>query len=138
MSRDSAYPTRVGNYVKRWSVFVAIGAVALSCLAQEDGRPGCTTILDEAKFGKPASKANKYNVSVLWRQEGNAITVKAKSTANGVGTSSTESNWVAVGVGWTPLQYDKDLYFRVNYYGTGYTLDVAVSELGSASCSWGQ
>ena len=113
------------------------GLAATSCFAQEDGKQGCTTILDEAKFGKPKSQANKYNVTVLWRVDGNTIQVKAKSTANGVGTSSTETKWYPVGFGWAPLQYQNDLYFRVNYLGANsYTLDAAISELGSASCSW--
>ena len=115
-----------------------LGLVFSCCHAQdEEGRPGCTAILDEAKYGKPKAQANKYNVSAAWRKIAAGIQVRARSSANGVGGSNVTTEWRPVGFGWVALDYAHNLHFRVSYSpDTGYTLDVSIPELGFETCSW--
>jgi hypothetical protein len=115
--------------------------LALACTCghaqEENGRPGCTAILDEAALGKPKSQSNKYTVAASWRSGPGGTQVRATSSANGVGGSNVTTEWRPVGFGWIALDYSHNLYYRVSYSpDSGYTLDVSIPELGSGTCSW--
>lgn len=105
-------------------------------IAQDAERRGCTATLDEARYGKPKSQANKFAVTASWRNVGKTVQVRAEATANGVGTNAETQEWRPVGFGWIALDYQRNLYYRISYSEDGYQLDASIPELGSESCTW--
>lgn len=110
-----------------------LGLPGAPCHAQDEGRPGCSATLDEAKFGKARPAAKKYKVTVQWRAYPGGIEALAHAT----GGAEVLQDWHPAGFGWLPLDYGAALYYRVSYGpAAGYTLGVMIPELGSETCTW--